>query len=338
MTNKDVYVVLGMLRCGTSVVTRGLKALGIDLGNDLMGPNQQWNPKGYWEDNQIVRKITPAVVASANLNWHSLCWLDKNYRPDENQLAIKESAVKLLQDRFKHTDHWGFKEPNTAKILPFWQDVFAANNLNDHYVIVLRHPLSSANSYHQLTKNEINRIDVEHGVLLWATHMMAAIEGTQNKNAVVVSYDLLMQDPAHHLQRMKSALKIPLHTDNHEIDQYINGFLDKKLRHYHEQDGITAAMDIAPFCLNLYDLLLKAARDEIALDGEAFKIAWQTIQADYEKLMPYYAYLDRVLQQRYHLGIHMRRLRHSRLWKLSYPLRALDTFMRARKNKSRIWD
>jgi len=49
---KRIVVIIGMHRSGTSVIARGLKVLGVTLGDNLMPPGED-NPKGYWEDLDI---------------------------------------------------------------------------------------------------------------------------------------------------------------------------------------------------------------------------------------------------------------------------------------------
>ena len=51
--NFDVVVVLGMHRSGTSALTKALELFGIDLGTDLLPP-QDDNPKGFFEDRGLV--------------------------------------------------------------------------------------------------------------------------------------------------------------------------------------------------------------------------------------------------------------------------------------------
>lgn len=45
---KRIVVVLGMHRSGTSAVARGLKALGVELGEHLMPPAANNNEKGFF--------------------------------------------------------------------------------------------------------------------------------------------------------------------------------------------------------------------------------------------------------------------------------------------------
>ncbi len=51
-TGQRVIVLLGMHRSGTSPITRGLKALGVELGEDLL-PSAPENPTGFWEDAAV---------------------------------------------------------------------------------------------------------------------------------------------------------------------------------------------------------------------------------------------------------------------------------------------
>ena len=53
MKKRRLIVVLGMHRSGTSAVTRGLKVLGIELGDLLIPANKEVNAKGFWEDMDL---------------------------------------------------------------------------------------------------------------------------------------------------------------------------------------------------------------------------------------------------------------------------------------------
>ena len=58
--------------------------------------------------------------------------------------------------------------------------------MKENYIIALRNPLSCAASYQRITGT-----DIEHGLLLWLSHLLAAVDGTEDKNRIIVSYDLL---------------------------------------------------------------------------------------------------------------------------------------------------
>ncbi len=327
----NVFVVLGMPRGGTSVACRGLKALGIDLGDNLSPVNHEWNPKGFWEDNEIVYKVNARVITALKISWESLQWFYSIDMNDDKLIPIKKFAADLLKQRFSNTQYWGFKDPNTVKILPFWADMFNQLQIKDHYLIALRNPLSCAQSYHKLTG-----IDVEHGLLLWFTHMMAAVEGTKGKHRIIVSYELLIKHPREQLERIKQILSISLQTNENEVDAYINGFLDNGLRHYqdsYEELLSHPAVAIIPVCIKMYDVLLRVAHDEIAFEDEAFTSTWLDIKNDFEKMFPIYSYINKLLQHTTDLKRTIRQVYKSRLWKITAPLRMIDEVFRARRKR-----
>ena len=75
-TDKKVIVVLGMHRSGTSVVTRGLQVLGVDLGTRLLAAEQGVNDKGFWEDMDITAFDVDLLCALGH-DWHSFAPLQQ---------------------------------------------------------------------------------------------------------------------------------------------------------------------------------------------------------------------------------------------------------------------
>ena len=152
---KNLYVVLGMARSGTSAIARGLKALGIDLGKTLTPGDAAWNPKGFWEDSDIVYKINRGILHALDHTGYSVIMVN-NLNADNAALNnLRNYALELLQQRMSSTQYWGFKDPRTSKLLPFWQDVFHKLNLNEHYIIALRNPLASSYSYKRVTNTYV---------------------------------------------------------------------------------------------------------------------------------------------------------------------------------------
>ena len=335
LQHKNVFVVLGMARSGTSVISRGLKAIGVDLGNHFT-PSEKcpWNPKGSWEDIEIVYKINEKVYKTLNYKWDTVQLIAVAPQTSENLSELKNTAKQLLQKRFAGTDYWGFKDPRTTKILSFWQSIFTAEAINDHYIIVLRNPLASAHSYQRLTG-----ADIEHGLLLWLSQLFAAVSDTQGKQRVIVSYELMMQDPRKQLDRIKKHLQIPDLSDNKEIDAYINEFLDKNLLHYEKSSTDLRthyAAAVTPLSIKMYDWLYKIAQDEINLDGPSFLSAWQEINQGFAEIAPIYNYIDSLLRRNNDQENYIRGLHKSRLWKIIYPLRKLDIALRNHRKAKRL--
>ena len=150
-TDRKVIVVLGMHRSGTSVVTRGLQVLGVDLGTRLLAAEQGVNDKGFWEDMDITAFDVDLLCALGH-DWHSFAPL----QPSEFQGPIIDSfklrAVQLMRDKLAGIDVLGLKDPRMARLMPFWQDVFEHLGVTVHYVIACRNPMSVARTFNSRLK------------------------------------------------------------------------------------------------------------------------------------------------------------------------------------------
>ena len=332
---RNIYAVIGFARSGSSLITRGLKALGIELGNKLVDyeKTNRWNAKGFWEDKEIIFDIYVKTFAALEYGKRGILLMDRDLQLSSKLDQMRNAATQLLEERFSSTNYYGFKNPNTSKLLPFWQSIFSKMQLKEHYIITLRNPLASAKSFSMLTE-----LDLEVCLLLWLMHTIPAIAETHGRDRVVVSYELMMQDPRKQLERIKNQLKIPALADQKEIDIFANEFLDNKLnRHPISDDDLKnhPALSAAPLCLTVYQLLYKVAQDEISLESQEFADAWQAIMTELEKLYPVYQLLDKVLRQNKTLKRNIRQINKSFIWKLLYPLRFIDDKLRAIRVKNR---
>ncbi len=332
---KNIFVILGVARSGTSAITRGLKALGIDLGDKINKGSSQskWNAKGFWEDTDIVYKINGEAFTTLGFASYGIQVLEPTLQTSDKLHTVKHSAIQLLNQRFATTDYWGFKDPSTVKLLAFWQAIFNELHIQDNYIIALRNPLASAQSYKKLTGSEL-----EIGLLLWLMHLFPAVEETQGKNRVIVSYDLLMQDPNKQLNRIKRELNITLPVDPTELHAYTHDFLDKKLhRHEYTLDDLKShpATRVTPLCVEAYELFMKVANDEITFNDAKFKSRFQELQHELQKIYPIYCYIDTLLKENTQLKKSLKHIHKSVLWKMLYPLRMIDNMLRSKRHKLR---
>src|ERR1700737_74967 len=113
MSSSRVVAVLGMHRSGTSLLTRGLKSLGIYLGDDFVD-TQFDNPTGYWEDRNI-QDINERVLKAFGLKWESAVFL-KDAQWEEPEIeAIRLEAIEYIRANFLAHPLWGFKDPRTLR-------------------------------------------------------------------------------------------------------------------------------------------------------------------------------------------------------------------------------
>lgn len=333
---RNIYAVIGFARSGSSLITRGLQALGIDLGNKIVKfeKDNSWNTKGFFEDEEIIYQILVKVFKKLDYGKRGILLMDKNLQTGHILDEIRNDAVRILQHRFSSTEHFCFKNPNTSKLLPFWESVFKKLNAHENYIITLRNPLSSAKSFSERTQ-----LDLEVCLLLWLMHTIPAIEDTFGKKRIVVSYELMIQDPKRQLERIKNILSIPPLADAQQIELFTQEFLDEKLNRHplHDEDLEThPSMSVAPLCRDVYHLLMKLAKDELSFECAEFHSSWRNIMNELDKVYPLYCLLDTTLRRNKQLRRALKVINKSIVWKLLYPLRLIDDKLREIRMKDRL--
>ena len=274
MSSSRVVAVLGMHRTGTSLLTRGLKSLGVYLGDDFLEAKPD-NPTGYWEDRNIV-SFNERVLKVFGLQWESVAFLrDAQWEEPEIE-AIRLKAIGYIRANFVSHPLWGFKDPRTVRLLPFWSPVFQRLGVEDAYVIVIRHPLSVAQS---LCARQYE-LDATTSHCLWLLYMVPYLRMIAQKPFVVTDYDLLMDDPRGQLERIRRALEIPpTDTSSVEIEDFVANFLDPQLRH--SQFG-RLDRDLVPhlslIVQEAYLCISRLASDRIGPDRSRFWSEWKQVE------------------------------------------------------------
>jgi hypothetical protein len=139
-----VVPVLGMHRSGTSLATRALNLMGMDLGWPLQpaGPD---NPKGFWEHQPIQNRnrelLTAVGMASTGFGTQpQLRKAAANLSSINPSKVWYDSAIEMLERQFTGP-LWGVKDPRLVITWPFWKRLLASNGWTDiRPVVVVRDP------------------------------------------------------------------------------------------------------------------------------------------------------------------------------------------------------
>lgn len=217
-----LVVVLGMHRSGTSTITRAMETLGADLGSRLMPALAGVNDKGFFEDLDIVA-INVDVMAAAGMDWHAMAPIDLNIIDPKRLEQLQTHAIATLRNKCR-VNTFVLKDPRIARVLPFWQPVFACLDARVVYVIAVRNPISVAQSL--LVRNNIPE---EKTYVLWLAHVVPALAMTCNSVRALVDYDRLMDSPSQELEKVSRQLDLPLNSQ--AVAEFEQDFLDDVLRH-----------------------------------------------------------------------------------------------------------
>lgn len=140
MANK-CFVVLGMHRSATSLVTKGMFKAGVHIGSNVLSADSG-NPHGYWEDTHWLN-LNKRILALAGGDWY--------YIPPEAEIIkagkqpdVKREIKRLVKEREKYP-LWGFKDPRTTLTIR----VYLPYLINPHFIVCFRSPLEIAKSLYR---------------------------------------------------------------------------------------------------------------------------------------------------------------------------------------------
>jgi hypothetical protein len=264
-------LVLGMHRSGTSATAAALHHLGYSLGSSLYGPNE-WNPKGYFEDQSVVR-FNDELLGLMQCRWDSAL-PPRNVDFD----AIRDHqprAMELLQSRFALTPLWGLKDPRMCLLEPFWSETLRAANVDTRCIITIRNPAHVARS---LMRRD--GIGTRRAAWLWLTYTVGALRYAKRPGmSRFLSFDSLIEKPA--TQCRELATWLGLAPNESSITAFATEFIAPELAHRGEHERL----ELPPLATAAFQLLSDAAAAEVDPCDFAAGDAWQATLAAIDREM-----------------------------------------------------
>jgi hypothetical protein len=220
-TKKQVIIVLGMHRSGTSALTGVLTCLGAPEPKTPMEAHDI-NAKGFFESDAI-KDINNELLQAARLRWRD--WLP---------IKLETPALRALQPRihdvfdqeFGEADFIAIKDPRICRLLPLWLPVLKDKGYDTFCVIPYRHPLEVAESL----RARYN-MPLSDGLLLWLRYVLDAEWQSRELPRVFTPMAELLEDWRACIDRIGKALNVVWPVDPEQAATEIDGFLDKDLKH-----------------------------------------------------------------------------------------------------------
>ena len=299
-------LILGAGRSGTSIVTRAVQAVGVDLGNDFKPPSRK-NPTGFFEDAALL-KLSKQLRRRLGLRPDSVRLVDDAVWSGPLVEPFYDRFAATIRARFGDKPLWGFKYGRTMRLLPFWVNLFEKMEIEPGYVMAVRNPLSVARSRKKL---DSERGDQEHSDLEWLANVVPYFDRVRGQSLVVVDYDNLVEEPVAELERVARGLDLPLTDETRSgIDEFANGFLNRRLQHTRfSMEDLEQATNINVLVRDAYRLLDALARDATDSASDSLWSDWADIDERLSALGPLLTRIDRLNHE----------LRHAR-WNPFSPL------------------
>lgn len=190
-------IVLGMHRSGTSAVAGSLAKLGLSTGNGKLLPPHESNPRGFWEQEELMR-FNERLLRALGGRW----WIPPRMPPVCEQVLRRAGhflpEAERLLDRIFDESPWVWKDPRLCLLLWFWRPL-----LHDDVAVVFvyRNPLEVWKS---LEKRD--GLPARESLLLWEFYNLSALWHAATLPCVVVRYDDLCESPVATLERIAIAL------------------------------------------------------------------------------------------------------------------------------------
>ena len=268
--------VTGMMRTGSSALTRGLASLGLELGNQVQKSEQGVNPTGFWED-ACTYDALHRVYRSIGLGEHMSAEagnipLDRWDRPKVRAIARRLASYLKEFHRQSPGRICAIKNPSIGRLIPFWQQVMAQTQCSDRYIVTIRSPAAVAASCRRAWN-----FPPELSYALWVQFTLGAmIPATLGRPTIAIDYDELILDPAASLRRIALWAGIPFTPDVQDAVNIFTGrFIRRELRHFAGSDGMSAP----PPATQMYELLRQAAKSGESLETPPFQCCWRDMES-----------------------------------------------------------
>ncbi len=155
--------------------------------------------------------------------------------------GLKERAASLLVDLFRGRRLWGFKDPRTIRLFPFWRHVLHRLGPSVSIVLAIRPPQSAIDSL--VTRDGMLPGRAEE---LWLEYMLPWLPDIAQYPVLVVDYDRLIRSPLRELRRLAKHVGVAIDPADPEVTEYTRGFVDRGLRHHVQPAGATSGADESP--------------------------------------------------------------------------------------------
>lgn len=219
-------LVAGMHRGGTSACTRVINLMGAELPKNLMAAHVDFNPKGFWESNDIVA-MNDALLSEAKTSWHDVLEVDLSLLTSQALEEFEAKLIDFLEDNRFSSDFFVLKDPRFSKLMPIWRSTLVKLKHDLRIVIPVRDPLEVAAS---LSKRDY--LSTETSAYLWLRHTLNSIRHAKGQKFCIVLFEDLLRDWRVTVKNISQILDIQWPHQIEAVSENIDDFLDAELRHH----------------------------------------------------------------------------------------------------------
>jgi hypothetical protein len=212
--------IMGMARCGTSMVARILNIMGMYLGpKENLILQTAYNKTGCWEHRTLLQ-VSDSIIRT--IKFHEFQQPDWVNHPALVQL--EDAARSVIAEEFSGKAFWGWKDDRCSVTLPFWQKIIPEME----YIICIRNPENVVKS---LLKAKMTP-SYDLAVSKWLFYITSAIRNTRNRRRLILFYeDFLRNDWKSAVEKIAAFLG-PSYLKNPQYEDEIEAFIERDNQHH----------------------------------------------------------------------------------------------------------
>ncbi len=266
-SKRQMILVLGAHRSGTSVLSGMLSHLGVDFSDWLIPPGPD-NPKGFFEHEEIWQ-LDHDLLHVLGSDWDDPGPLPKDWQGWAETHDTQARLRAILKRDYARSPLVGIKDPRMCRLMPLWRPLVEQEGFALKVILALRPPAQVAAS---LQKRD--GTDLQQGAGMWLRYTLEAEAATRGLPRAVVSYEALIDDWRTQANHVATALDLswprPVDTAADQIDM----FIEPGLRHQrHAPDTSDIAQPQRDWLQRAWTALTATSPETPALDAVVAEIA-----------------------------------------------------------------
>lgn len=317
---KTALIVIGMHRSGTSATTGALQCLGVQLGKKLYAGHQNINAKGYFEHSDIADTNEEALQAIGS-SWDDLLLREENWWRQDCLNPYTKQIRQSIQRDFSSSPLWAIKDPRVSRLLPWWLDMLAAEQVSPHFLFVVRSP---ADVFRSLERRD--GFSREKAYLLWTLHYLEAERWSRKYPRTFMDFDRFLEAPLDEFARVEKALDLVFPVPLSQASACLEQLLSRDMRHHQEADTQLASTPILDLAHDLHKHMLHLVeKGNVAQDESNLDTLWQRMEAIQDGFPhPLVEHLRDITRTRGEMKLTLNRLVRSWSWYTGKPVRLLE--------------
>ncbi|MBE7220124.1 MAG: hypothetical protein INR64_16765, partial [Caulobacteraceae bacterium] len=245
MAEREIVLLSGMHRSGTSALARVFNLAGAVLPEPLVAP-ALGNELGHWEPAEAVA-MNDAALLAAGSDVNSLHPLSRDWVENGGGEAFIEEVRAWLERVAPEGALTVVKDPRIARLAPFWRTAVERLGARPRVVVAWRDPWEVARS---LSSRQLAHFPDEvwppaRVELLWLRHQLDLERASRGAPRSFVAYADVLDDWRALLPRVFSDLDLPPPSVDAPAKLEIDGFLRPEARRQHRRDEAEAGGEIA---------------------------------------------------------------------------------------------